>query len=623
MLFAEPIKLSPVVITAPKIKDIPQKLRVITQEEIETRQESNVIELLRSEAGIHVVRTGSLQQNSSVFIQGADPEHTLILVDGIDASDPSGPSGSFPFEFLTVDNIERIEIIKGPQSTLYGSKAIGGVINIITKKGKGASKNTIKLAAGTQDTYRFLHGLHGSTEKFSYSYTFSHQQAAGWGNARVRGNDDRGKYKNPESDGYESQTLTGNFSYAPSEELEAELLIRVIDNIFDADNHPGREGDDLNREERYKAMMFQLNLKGYFLERSLNHKLSLGGNRHNRRNNNPPDPDHPEESEFSEFEGSINKLEWQTEWKGKHHQVIMGYEHVTEQADNQETINGQPGFLNLSEEAARIGRYVDNRLLYENDTIKTKVSFGGRLETHDRFGKETTRSAALSLQHKPTFSTIRFSQGTGFRVPTLFGLFSMVGDPDLQPEKSVGKQFNFEQYFDHENLSVLINATWFHNKVNEMISFVPQKMKLENLDESLMEGHELSLEIMLGDHWTFRYSNTIQRAVEIQDGSKDLPMLNRPDHKFAVDVDYRTRSWNFHTDYQFVGERHDQDQYSLPSQRVVLPPYKIANVTSKYQYNQQTRYTFSMKNVFNEDYEDLLGFGTPPRQIHLGIELHL
>jgi len=146
-------KIEEIVVTATRIetptREVGSSITVITDQEIKEKQKTTVLEVLRSVPGLDVVQSGGPGRTTSVFIRGAKSEHTLVLIDGIELNDPISTGRSYDFADLTTDNIERIEIIRGPQSTLYGSDAIGGVINIITKKGKGKPSGFASVEGGS------------------------------------------------------------------------------------------------------------------------------------------------------------------------------------------------------------------------------------------------------------------------------------------------------------------------------------------------------------------------------------------------------------------------------------------------------------------------------------------
>jgi len=617
-------EIPPLVVVAPHLRtparDLPQKIRVITREEIEARPETRVIDVLRAEASVSVNRTGTAQQNSAVFLRGADPEHTLILIDGMDAGDPSSP-GIFPFEFLTVDQIERIEILKGPHSTLYGSKAIGGVINIVTRRGEGRFQSDTSFSGGRLDTYRGAQGFRGSAGGFHYSWAAAREESRGWSMAREEGRDAAGTYRNEEKDGHEVGTLAGRMGYALSPELETEVFLRGLDSRFDSDTAGGRGGDDVNRRERYKALFTQWRTQASHFDGRLNQRLTLGWNRHDRALHDPVDPAHPADSAFADFDGNTARWDWRMEWVGDIQRLVVGYEDARDNARTEQTTNGAPDPSNLSgAESRQIGRYVQDTFVLEDEAVKASLSLGARQETHSRFDRETLHSEALAVRVKPSGTTFRLSEGRGFRAPTLFGLFSFVGNPDLKPETSRGREAGVEQAFGSDGAGLTLGWTYFRNEIADLITFNFASFRLENVEEALQQGQEVEARAHWAA-WSLNASHTALKSVEMSNGTEGLALLDRPRNKTAAGIAWRRGRWNARGDYQWVGRRESQTTSAAP--RVTLPSYALVDWSVQFQAAKGLTLSASARNLFDKDYEDIAGFGSPPQRFDAGIRVVL
>ena len=225
------IPLPEVVVTAARIAlpadRIGSAITLITAEDIEERQAVLVEEVLRDVPGLAVTRTGNLGSFTEVRIRGAEGNQTLVLIDGMEVSDP-GLGSNFDFGGLLTDGIERIEILRGPQSTLYGGDAMGGVISIITKKGDGPTVATARTEAGSFDTARASAHISGSTERYAFSLTGSRYQTNGISQA----DEDNG---NPETDGYENETVVASGSYRVNDRLSLEGVARLVDFSVESD----------------------------------------------------------------------------------------------------------------------------------------------------------------------------------------------------------------------------------------------------------------------------------------------------------------------------------------------------------------------------------------------------
>jgi vitamin B12 transporter len=215
-----------IVVTANRLetpaKEIATTVTVITAEELQRSNKTSVLEALEEILGVFVTQNGPPGGFGSVLLRGANSEHTLIMMDGVELNDPITPSRSFDLAHFSIANVERIEILRGPQSTLYGSDALSGVINIITKKGGGKPTFSLSGLGGTYGTYSGTAGLNGSTKKIDYSLQASYFQSAGFSaaNAAYEGNE--------EEDGYKNMTLAGRISFRPEDNLSFDLIVRSI-----------------------------------------------------------------------------------------------------------------------------------------------------------------------------------------------------------------------------------------------------------------------------------------------------------------------------------------------------------------------------------------------------------
>ena len=171
------IELPNVVVTATRTEtpetEIGSAITVVTAKDIADKNINNVADALRTVPGLDVVRAGAVGQQTSVFMRGANSNHTLVLVDGVEMNDPSSPTGAFDFAFLQTDNIERIEVVRGAASAAFGSDAIGGVINIITKKGTGKTKLLGVAEGGSYGTWKTGGNISGGTDRVNYSFDAS------------------------------------------------------------------------------------------------------------------------------------------------------------------------------------------------------------------------------------------------------------------------------------------------------------------------------------------------------------------------------------------------------------------------------------------------------------------
>jgi vitamin B12 transporter len=220
---------------------------VISSEEIKAKQQTTVEEILKGVPGLDIVANGGAGTTTSVFLRGADSKNTLILIDGVMLNDPSNSTRSASLGNLNVDNIERIEVVRGPQSVLYGSNATAGVINIITKKGTGKRTIYAGTEGGSYGTWKASAGSSGAINNINYSLTVSHTKTDGFSTA----NDDNDRIPHAgntsENDGWENTTLTGKFDVTITPDFDISAIIRYLDSDVELDESgDGYIGDRFN-----------------------------------------------------------------------------------------------------------------------------------------------------------------------------------------------------------------------------------------------------------------------------------------------------------------------------------------------------------------------------------------
>ena len=303
-------RLDTVVVTATRtnteLRDVGSSITVITAEEIAARQQFEVADLLRDVPGVDVVQSGGIGSTTSVFIRGAASDQTLVLIDGIEMNDPSSPGNGFDFANLMTDDIERIEILRGPQSTLYGSNAIGGVINIITRKGKGDPRLALSAQGGSYGTYRVGGSVNGATDLINYNLSVSHLETKSFSAAdqRLQGN--------KENDAYKNTTVNTGLGITPLDNLDIQWNLRYSNAEKDLDNCGGAFCDNLFRDSNNQQLNTGLKATLGLFDDLWEQTLAATYTYSDRVNR---DSDPFAFIPFSEFEGNRFKINWQNNFK--------------------------------------------------------------------------------------------------------------------------------------------------------------------------------------------------------------------------------------------------------------------------------------------------------------------
>ncbi|MFC1514199.1 TonB-dependent receptor plug domain-containing protein, partial [candidate division KSB1 bacterium] len=427
-------------------KELANSITVIRAEDIRNRQPFMLADILRSVPSIDIATAGGKGKLTSMYIRGAKTEHTLVMIDGIEANDPISPTRSFDFSGLTMNNIEKIEIIRGPQSTVYGSDAIAGVINIITRKGSGKPSVTLSSEGGSHKTISNKVGVLGSSGIFNYSINGMMYSTDGISAAKGTGQIDNDKH--------ESAAFSAKFGIEPSSNTNLDLIVRYLDTTTDLDNFGGAFGDDPNNVQNTENLFVKGQLRLFSMENLWEQKIGISYTDIFRKTFNDFDDMHPMDMTRDSYNGELIKFDWVNNlFINDNNTLTFGIETEEERASSVYTSESAYGsyssdFPEQSAKTTGIFVQAQTRLF---DRLFTTAGF--RSDKHKKFGSKTTFRIAPSFFIDETATKIKATYGTGFKSPTLYQLYSFYGDENLTPDESAGWDFGFEQYMNGGQLS--------------------------------------------------------------------------------------------------------------------------------------------------------------------------
>ncbi len=579
---------------------------VITAEELEKRGIKNVKEALREVVSIDVAASGEEGGPASVFLRGANSGQSLVMIDGVKVYDPMSTNASFDFAHLTIDNIERIEIIRGPQSSLYGSDAIGGLINIITKKGEGKPKVEVSFEGGSHHTFSERVGSSGKLNDLAYSFVISRKDTKGISKAAK-------KDGNVEKDKYENTSASIRLDYDLDEALKVGVISRYTRAEFDVDDAGGLGGDDENRVDRLDQFLVSTYLTHEFSDCWQHHlKLSWMKNvRHDNDDNNGSTLDYLR----SWYKGENLAVDWQhnltlTEWDT----VVAGVQYNEEKGKSyyhSETAFG-PYTSSLSEKKAdNIGGYIENKLNIDDAFFNTLAV---RLDDHSRFDDHFTwRATGAYLLAAAT--KVKGSFGTGYKAPSLYQLFSSYGDENLKPEESEGYDLGIEQSFFEDKL--FGSLVYFHNDFKKMIDYDLLTSKYKNVDSAETEGIETEIRFTPDERLTARFSHTY---LDADDTTNNETLLRRAKHKLNLNLDYALcERANINLNVGHFVKRYDKSGF--PAALVELKDYTKVDLAASFDLNENVELSLRAENLLDEDYEEVKGYGTKGRSFYGGIKV--
>lgn len=587
---------------------------VITAEDLKKSGKEMVVEALAEVPGLDVVQNGGVGKNASVFIRGANSEHTMVMIDGVEINDPMSPGRSFDFAHLTIDNIDRIEVIRGPQSTLYGSDAMGGVINIITIKGTGKPKFSIGAEGGSYNTYRESAGVRGGTKSVNYSLGISRFDSKGYSTAGE-------KYGNTEKDGYGNSSISARLGFNVFENFNIDFIARYTDAKNDLDNKSGEGGDDPNYTSHSKQFVFNTQADLSLLNGKWEQKIGFSFSNNDRDYQNDKDSLHPSDSLQSFYKGRILKIGWQNNlFLHKSNTLILGVEYENEKGESEYAWDSAwgPGNNIFPEKSANtIGFYIqDNITVWE----KLFVTLGLRSDHHNLFGSEVTYRIAPAYIFN-TNTKIKATYGTGFKAPSLYQLYAPatawgpIGNENLGPEKSKGWDIGVEQYLFENRL--MFGVTYFQNEFENLIEFDWQKGYV-NISGAETSGIEIYISSRFNKRLTLSSSYTYTKT---KDKETEEQLLRRPKNKFSLNLNYCFgKKTNVNVNIIYVGKR--DDIYPYPT-RVEVDAYTLVNLRASYNITSSIQLFFKVDNLFDEDYEVVKGYGTAGLSAYAGLKLNL
>ncbi len=614
-----------VVVTATRLetpaKEIASSVTVITREKLEQSKKATVIEALQEVVGVSIIQNGPPGAAASVFLRGANSEHTLILIDGVELNDPISPSRSFDLAHLTLDNVERIEILRGPQSTLYGSDALGGVVNIITKKGQGKPKFSLSSVAGSYGTIITSGGINGSTERMQYSLGTSYFRSNGFSAASAN-------YEgNGEKDGYRNLTIWGRLGFRLSDNLDVDLILRTMKTQTDIDNFGGAQGDDPNNVQDYNALLIKTQIRNLMLNNRWELKLGLSLVDYDRQHENLTDEAHLFDSENGFFKSKLFKIDWQNNlFLHETNTFTFGIDYQKEQGEseyNSITAWGSSSSIFPLQRARITGFYLQDQIRIGNRFFAT---LGARLDDHSKFGSAVTYRLAPAYFIEETQTKLRATYGTAFKSPSLYQLYAPatiwgpIGNEDLVPERSTGWDLGIEQQILRGK--ILLSATYFSSQYENLIKWSAEGYTNIAKAESKgaeSKGIEILVRAQIIDDLLFRATYT---RTEAKDKDTDTYLLRRPKHKLTANLNYNFyKKWNINLSFIYIGESDDEyyDPLTWTSLRVALSSYALLNAAVSFNFASTFHIFFRLDNIFNEEYEVVKGYGTPGFSAYGGV----
>jgi len=571
---------------------------VITAEELKSSGKRTVDEAIRGTSGIDVTSNGGVGALANVFIRGADSKNTLVLVDGVPASDPSNANREANLSNLSLDNVERIEIVRGAVSFLYGSGATAGVINIITKTGRSTPEAFAGVEGGTFRSYKFYGGANGQTGRLNYAFALSRLKTDGFSAV-----DERNKFMNPtgkpfEKDGYQNTTLSSNLGFRVNEQTTVETVLRYTDASLAYDSSGA---DQLGATQDSKQFSGRVALKMNY--QPLVSTLYYTVNHQDRR--------YLDSGVLSStFNGKIYDLGWQGDLTAAENNTVsagVNYQH--------ETISNESFGLWSSQLDANGS--ATSLFLQDQWRLGGVVATGGvRYEENNKSGSKSTFRLAPSYTVGDTI--FKCSYGTGFRAPSLYELYSPYGNTLLTAETSAGWDAGVEQKLGD---GLKLGATYFQMDYTDRIDFdmatwkyaqMPGKTKTHGV-ESFAEWKPVA-PLFFAITYTF---------TKTEDASGN-ELRRRPQHKVGLNGSWKASSTTrLAANLQWVGTSRDLGAKDDAGNTTnLLPAYLLAGISASHKLGNSVELYGRVDNLFDRWYEVAWGYATPGRSANVGMKVN-
>ncbi|HWR98462.1 MAG TPA: TonB-dependent receptor [Candidatus Methanoperedens sp.] len=541
-----PLPVPEIVVSATRIESTlaasPDAVSVVTRAEIEALQARSVADVLETVPGVIVSRTGQFGGQTSAFLRGANSGHTLVLIDGVRANNAF--NGRFDFADLPVDNIERIEVVRGPQSTRFGSDALGGVINIVTKKGAAASAAAALLELGSNAGARTRASLAVGAGPVGLSL-----EAGAFDTDNERANA-----------AYHGAGGSFGANWRPNGRFDLALTGSHRESRAGSPND--RFTNDPNDRTRTAVSLATLAAHAVPVP-WWDARLSLSAGRERVRFDGPaPNPpfflgglktDTVSDSARADLQNVLTL--------GPGHRLFLGLSH--DRAPTEYTSTSSFGAVALD----RTVKSGAASAQYDWSPAKSFTgSLGGRVDDFSSFGTHATWRAGARWTAAGSGTILRANAGTGFKAPTVADLYYPgFSNPDLEPEESLGWDVGVEQPLLGGRLQV--GAAWFRNDFDNLIAYSTTSFRPENIADARTAGLEAFVQWLPAAGLSVSCSYTWLPTAE--DRGSGARLLRRAEHSGAIAAHHRFPRWvQLDTALRFSGESNDKNFTSLPAQDV-------------------------------------------------------
>jgi len=569
--------LDEIVVTASKyqekLSETPVSVEVIDEEEIKQKNAQNVADLLRDIAGVDINDYGGLVGSKKISIRGANPKHVLVLIDGQEMNNPL--DGAVDLSQLSIEQIERIEVLRGSASVMYGANALGGVVNIITKDATEESKTIVKLGYGSYDsqTYNLIH--RGKVERLGYNLSISKKKSDG----------DR------DNSGLDQQNIFAKFSLDLSDYSDITLSLQDIN----SDKEQPGSIIDPRPDAKQKDSDTNINLQWKRQTESSDMKISFYNNNHDMIYDDPDDSWSPHNENYSKKKG----IEFNTTNYYQNHSLIYGLQ-LEEERLKGSTVGKQNNL---------------NRVVFVQDDWQVnkplKFTVGARYDQYESYDSNFSPRIATVYTINSKVN-IHASVEEAYVTPTLSDL-AYAGKEGIDPESAVV----YETGVRFRDKGIKGELNYFKKDIDDLISWDGETEKTYNIDSVKVSGVELILSKELLRNLTAEFNYTY---LDARNNQTDKRLDYKPYHKANFNLNYTDKELSFSINNQFIGQRTGKHWYpDYSSASTTMDRCIITNIKIGRKVSNDIEVSLDINNLFDKEYEIIEDYPMPERNYMLKI----
>lgn len=564
---------SPIIVTATRTAqttdDSLASVTVITAKQIEQQQPNDLLDLLTSLSGIDMTNNGGMGKATSMFMRGTNSSHVLVMIDGIKIG--SATSGNIAFQHIPVSQIERIEIVRGPRSSLYGSEAIGGVIQIFTKKGTSKEQANIELSYGSYATNKISAGISAGNDKTQYSLNASRIKTNGF---------DAKDDTETDNDGYSNESVTFNLSHKISDTSSLKINTMQTSGITEYDGNGIYTNNSKFVQQTTGLKYTARPLKNWDIKINASESLDESDN-------------YTGLTFSSKFNTRRTSYSWQNDITiGTNQLLTVGLDYqndfvISTTVYNETSRDNTAGFI-------------QHQWSGENNDIQ----FALRNDNNQAFGVHTTGNISWGHNFSSTTRIIS-SYGTAFKGPTFNDLYyplqwGYVGNPNVKPEKSETAEIELRKKHSWGKTSVSV----YHTKIDNLIAWAPVGAVTtpSNVNKAEINGLEIRLNTKLAG-WDTKAELSL---LDPRDKDTDKILARRTQQSLRLDMDKTSGKWS--TGFSFIGQGYRFDDTPNSDK---ISGYGIVNLRASYAVSKKMSIKWKIDNIFDKEYETVKDYNNP------------